>query len=220
MKPSLRLLPTVGVKCFSWTLDTVGLFAAGVADVAHGLSAMTGRPELLPRLDAGAAHRRREAGFCRRSRRPRAPRRCRSPRRRRSAPAPVRALALPEIVAEAWRLHRSCRNSRRIWRSPGSIASITTRWRRCCAAGSTRADGIRPADYDEARATATARARVLAKVFDDFDVLLTFSAPGPAPEGLASTGDPRFNQLWTLMGVPCVNVPGMSPTAACRWACR
>ncbi len=24
---------------------------------------------------------------------------------------------------------------------------------------------------------------------------------------LASTGDPRFNRLWTLMGVPCVNVP-------------
>src|SRR4030081_1018708 len=48
IKPSYRLLPTIGVKCFSWTLDTVGLFAAGVADLAHGLSAMTGRPELLP----------------------------------------------------------------------------------------------------------------------------------------------------------------------------
>jgi len=35
------------VKCYSWTLDTVGLFAAGVDDVARGLSAMTGRPELL-----------------------------------------------------------------------------------------------------------------------------------------------------------------------------
>ena len=39
IKPSFRLLPTVGVKCFSWTLDTVGLFAAGVKDLAHGLSA-------------------------------------------------------------------------------------------------------------------------------------------------------------------------------------
>src|SRR5712671_1615768 len=48
IKPTYRLLPTVGVKCFSWTLDTVGLFAAGVRDLAHGLSAITGRPELLP----------------------------------------------------------------------------------------------------------------------------------------------------------------------------
>src|SRR6478752_2426305 len=48
IKPSFSLLPTVGVKCYSWTLDTVGLFAAGVKDLAHGLSAMTNRPELLP----------------------------------------------------------------------------------------------------------------------------------------------------------------------------
>src|SRR5512138_1011679 len=47
IKPSYRLLPTVGVKCYSWTLDTVGLFAAGVDDVARGLAAMTGRPGLL-----------------------------------------------------------------------------------------------------------------------------------------------------------------------------
>ncbi|HAR26396.1 MAG TPA: amidase, partial [Bradyrhizobium sp.] len=32
-------------------------------------------------------------------------------------------------------------------------------------------------------------------------------APGAAPKGLTSTGDPRYNRLWTLMGVPCVNVP-------------
>ena len=43
----------------------------------------------------------------------------------------------------------------------------------------------------------------------DVDVLLTFSAPGAAPKGLSSTGDPRFNRLWTLMGVPCVNVPAI-----------
>src|SRR3954464_14991191 len=48
IKPSYRLLPTVGVKCYSWTLDTVGLFAAGVRDLAHGLAAMTGRDEFLP----------------------------------------------------------------------------------------------------------------------------------------------------------------------------
>src|SRR4051812_867149 len=48
IKPTYRLLPTVGIKCFSWTLDTVGLFAAGATDLAHGLAAMTGRSELVP----------------------------------------------------------------------------------------------------------------------------------------------------------------------------
>src|ERR1700732_2080464 len=38
IKPSYRLLPTIGVKCFSWKLDTVGLFAAGVYDLAQGVS--------------------------------------------------------------------------------------------------------------------------------------------------------------------------------------
>jgi Asp-tRNA(Asn)/Glu-tRNA(Gln) amidotransferase A subunit family amidase len=42
----------------------------------------------------------------------------------------------------------------------------------------------------------------------DYDVILTPSAPGAAPHGLGSTGNPMFNRLWTLMGTPCVNVPG------------
>src|SRR6186997_993320 len=47
IKPSYRLLPTVGVKAFSWALDTVGLFAAGVEDCAEGLAILSGRDELL-----------------------------------------------------------------------------------------------------------------------------------------------------------------------------
>ena len=39
--------------------------------------------------------------------------------------------------------------------------------------------------------------------------LLTLSAPGAAPQGLDSTGDARYNRLWTQMGVPCVNVPAL-----------
>ena len=42
-KPSYRLLPTVGIKCVSWHLDTAGLFAASVADVAFAAGAITGR---------------------------------------------------------------------------------------------------------------------------------------------------------------------------------
>ena len=42
-KPSLGMLPTVGMKCFSWTFDTVGLFACGVRDVAHLADALSGQ---------------------------------------------------------------------------------------------------------------------------------------------------------------------------------
>src|SRR3954465_3931215 len=42
-KPSFGLLPTVGMKCYSWSLDTVGLFGAGIADVAYAAAALTDR---------------------------------------------------------------------------------------------------------------------------------------------------------------------------------
>ena len=42
----------------------------------------------------------------------------------------------------------------------------------------------------------------------EHDVILTPSAPGAAPRGLGATGDPMFNRLWTLMGAPCINLPG------------
>jgi Asp-tRNA(Asn)/Glu-tRNA(Gln) amidotransferase A subunit family amidase len=44
----------------------------------------------------------------------------------------------------------------------------------------------------------------------DTDVILTPSAPDAAPHGLGSTGKPTFNRLWTLLGPPCVNVPGLT----------
>ena len=48
---------------------------------------------------------------------------------------------------------------------------------------------------------------------NDLDVILTPSAPGAAPESLVSTGSSSFNRLWTLMGVPCVNIPGLANDA-------
>src|SRR5215470_13551215 len=50
-KPSYRLLPAVGMKCFSWSLDTVGLFAAGVADVAFAAAAISGRDLRIDALE-------------------------------------------------------------------------------------------------------------------------------------------------------------------------
>jgi len=62
--------------------------------------------------------------------------------------------------------------------------------------------------YDAARRAASRGRQVFADTMADYDVMLTPSAPGAAPRGLDSTGDPAFNRLWTLLGTPCVNVPG------------
>src|SRR5437016_1927179 len=63
------------------------------------------------------------------------------------------------------------------------------------------------AAYIEAIETAEAFRRNLDEVFGEFDVLLAPSAPGEAPKGLGSTGDPRFNAIWTLAWTPCVTLP-------------
>lgn len=47
----------------------------------------------------------------------------------------------------------------------------------------------------------------LGEIFDRCDAILCPAAPGPAPEGLASTGSAIFNGLWTLAGTPAVTLP-------------
>jgi Asp-tRNA(Asn)/Glu-tRNA(Gln) amidotransferase A subunit family amidase len=208
IKPSFKLLPTVGVKCYSWTLDTVGLFAAGVKDLGCGLAAMTNRPELLagaaigtprigvvtqdfagtPEATGGEALRIATLAAER-------------------AGASVRALGLPEIIAEAWRIHSMVQEFEAHQALAWEYRTHHDAMPPLLRAKLDESIGILPAAYDEARGISNRARRSLAKIFEDVDVLLTFSAPGAAPKGLDSTGDARFNRLWTLMGVPCVNIP-------------
>jgi Asp-tRNA(Asn)/Glu-tRNA(Gln) amidotransferase A subunit family amidase len=44
------------------------------------------------------------------------------------------------------------------------------------------------------------------EIFDKFDAIICPSAPGEAPEGWG-TGSPIFQVMWTLLGVPCLNLP-------------
>lgn len=65
--------------------------------------------------------------------------------------------------------------------------------------------------YDRARANAAAARSGLDGFFAACDAVLVPAAPGEAPAGLGNTGNPVFNRMWTLLGVPCVAVPA-------RWA--
>ena len=61
--------------------------------------------------------------------------------------------------------------------------------------------------YQAALATVAQAKREMAEVFRHAPVILTPAATGPAPLGLASTGDPRMNAPWTALGVPAISVP-------------
>ncbi len=47
----------------------------------------------------------------------------------------------------------------------------------------------------------------VSETFAQFDAFLTPSAPGEAPAGIATTGDPLCNRVWTLLRLPCVALP-------------
>jgi len=46
------------------------------------------------------------------------------------------------------------------------------------------------------------------EIFQDTDVLMMPSAPGEAPAGLDSTGDAVFNRIPTFLGLPAISLPG------------
>jgi Asp-tRNA(Asn)/Glu-tRNA(Gln) amidotransferase A subunit family amidase len=213
-KPSYRLLPTVGMKCFSWSLDTVGLFAASVADVAFAAAALTGRDlrvderplatpvvailrtdlwheasEQMQNAVERAAHAAEKAG------------------------AKIKELELPPIFGEAMRAHGIIQGYEAFRalafeydRHRDRLGPILRR--QLDDAASIDADA-----YDNARRATRRTRQALVDVLADGEVMLTPSAPGAAPHGLGSTGEPTFNRLWTLLGTPCVNVPGLADTA-------
>lgn len=47
----------------------------------------------------------------------------------------------------------------------------------------------------------------MAALFADFDILIMPTAPGPAPEGIASTGESTFLSPWSQVGFPAATVP-------------
>jgi Asp-tRNA(Asn)/Glu-tRNA(Gln) amidotransferase A subunit family amidase len=66
---------------------------------------------------------------------------------------------------------------------------------------------IPAARYAEALAfIGEGRARMIEQ-YEATPVILGPAATGPAPRGLASTGDPRVNSPWTAIGTPAVSIP-------------
>ncbi len=210
MKPSYRLLPMTGVKPFAPLLDTLGLFGARVVDVAFGLEAISGRPLRIDGQDFGTPTFGVTRLECAGEADPEAEAALRSAvRALERAGAHVVDVTLPAEWAEAHHRHIVINNyegaqslAYEYWHRRADLSPILVK---CLEAG--RAIPID--DYDDARGAANRARRVMHSVFKPVDVLLTYSANGEAPLR-ETTGDPRYNKLVTLLGLPAVNVPGYS----------
>ena len=210
-KPSHGTLPYAGVKQLSASLDTLGVLARSPGDAALLVGALSGR-DLLPAPLARGSRSAPKIALCRTHEWPAAlPETAaaleHAARAAARAGAQVKELALPREFAGLLQAQIDLMN----YESYRSLAGDRlhhydglsgTLKKLLDAAGRVGA-----ARYDEARALAAACRATLNDVFGDADAILAPSAPGEAPRGLAATGDPIFCRIWTLLGVPAMNVP-------------
>jgi Asp-tRNA(Asn)/Glu-tRNA(Gln) amidotransferase A subunit family amidase len=61
--------------------------------------------------------------------------------------------------------------------------------------------------YDDARRHIDTCRSTVAELYASTPVILAPAATGPAPKGLASTGDPAMNAPWTALGTPAITLP-------------
>ena len=70
-----------------------------------------------------------------------------------------------------------------------------------------RGQKVSTTEYDSSVAKINQYSETLDEIFEEYDAILTPSTSGPAPSGLASTGSPIFNTIWTFCGNPAINLP-------------
>lgn len=210
LKPSFGLLPTAGMKGMVRTIDTAGLIAAGVADLAFALSAITGRDYRVdtaasgaPRIALARTNGWSEASEAMRNAVETALRLAEA------AGSKVDEIVLPGILEEAYHAHTTIQG----YEAHQAMAFEYGRYRDQISPVLRKAievgAEIKIEDYHRALQIAEEARRETYELMTRTDVLLTASALGVAPKGLSSTGTSQFNRLWTLLGTPCINVPGL-----------
>ena len=212
-KPSYRILPTAGMKHFAVYLDTAGVFAARVADVAFAAAAITGRDLRIDRATAQAPRialvRTNVWGEA-------------SPAMQGAVEATAKVAAAagarvtepawPALLTDAFRAHTAIQEYEAYRTLAFEYDRHRDRLSPILRDTLDKAAAVTADEYDAARRTTKRTRALLVDFMADVDVLLTPSAPGAAP-GPDSTGPATFNRLWTLMGTPCVNVAALKDSA-------
>jgi amidase len=210
-KPTKDAIPFAGVHVFSETLDQLGTFTRNVADAAYLASALAGarrvapapaplrKPPRLAYLDGfpwtsevdcdaddtldAASTRLRQHG------------------------AEVVAVGFPAPWREAHLVHRTIM----LFEAATHLAELQDRERARLSPKLNAAldEGRRTAraDYDAAMARREAAVASFTAWFDGYDAVIAPPAPGPAPAGLGTTGDPSCCTLWSLVGFPALALP-------------
>jgi Asp-tRNA(Asn)/Glu-tRNA(Gln) amidotransferase A subunit family amidase len=210
-KPTFGMIPKAGVMPQSDTLDTLGMMAGSVQEVALFAAGITGDRALLISADTPRpAH----IGVCHTFEWDQANDDAQhaietAAARFSKAGAQVTQVDLPEPFARLCAAQKDIQ----LFEAARSFAfeyeahrsDLSARLRALIEEGR----GISWERYRAALDLAVQCRAHIAGVFRDVDVLLMPSAPGEAPQGLESTGDPVLNRIGTVLNLPCITLPGL-----------
>lgn len=214
-----------GISVLAPSLDTVGLFAATVADVAVARAALDGRPP--PPVEDRPLRLLSWAGTSL------------------HGPAPLRSVSAVSAVEPAMRaahadavarvradggevdvlavdVRDAAADQRTVMAAeaaqavPAALATVGAdeddlgvNLAALVAEGRAIAPDTLAAAHDRAASTRA----LLLDALADADAVLAPGALGVAPTGLASTGDPAMSRPWHLLGLPALAVPGLRDPA-------
>ena len=221
-KPTHGLISRHGVMKLSRTLDHVGMFARSLEDLALLAEVLAGWDPADPdtRLRAAIPFRDLAAqepplppllGFVK------------PPVWDRAEPETREAFAeltgqlkdrivqieLPPSTAEALDWHRTIMEAEMAANLDREFEQGADKLSASLRAQLARGRELRVLDYQRVLARIPLLNDAFGEIFERCDAFLTPSAAGTAPKGLASTGDPAFCTLWTLCGMPALNLPLM-----------
>ncbi len=208
-KPTLGRISTAGIKTLAGSLDTVGMFARCVPDVALIGGVMAGRADWVA---ARAAAMPPVVAFAR------------TPEWDQVSAAGI------AVVEDAARMLEAAGATLSTGSAPAAFATLaddqnqvlafeaardfSSEWRHHRALVSPQLSELieeglllSPADYETAQAHRLECMAALDGLFGGADILLAPSALGEAPPLAEGTGDPLMSRAWTLLGLPSISLP-------------
>jgi Asp-tRNA(Asn)/Glu-tRNA(Gln) amidotransferase A subunit family amidase len=208
-KPSFGLFPPAGMRINTEALDTVGIMARSVGDIALFRAAMMAIPYVPPAMPETAPR----LGLCRGPHWDEA-----QPEGRAILEAAADRLSSAGAAIHDTELPAECADGDERQTTIGSFeglrnhmpelyrheALLSTRLRETKIA---RGRELSLASFRKACRGAEKARAAMREWAGGFDAILTLPAPGQAPRGLASTGSAVFNALWTQLWMPCLTLP-------------
>jgi Asp-tRNA(Asn)/Glu-tRNA(Gln) amidotransferase A subunit family amidase len=208
-KPSFGLFPPAGMRINTEALDTVGIMARSVDDIALFRAAMMAIPYEAPAMPESAPR----LGLCRGPHWDEA-----QPEGRAILEAAADRLAAAGAVIKETKLPRECADGDERQTVIGSFEGLRNHMPELYRHEALLSPRLRDTKIARGRELSLAafrkacraaeKARAAAREWaGGFDAILTLPAPGQAPRGLASTGSAVFNALWTQLWMPCLTLP-------------